>query len=153
MTVLKENLAKKLAEQEGKITRSMLASKAGISQASFSNIMTGEIKNPGVYIVAKIAKELNCSIDELIGRKAKKGKQKQDQQISDKVQIKPELALNTAMAVLDLLSKAKKEISFKEFLHVTEEVYKYNIGKNTKAAVDEYFAKWFIEQFINSKNK
>lgn len=148
--MLKENLAKKLAAQNCKITRNALASKAGISQASFSNIMTGEIKNPGVYTVAKIAKELNCSIDELIGRNTQESKSKNTSKSIEQINFQSDLALGSAMAVLDLLNKAKQDVSFKEFLHIVATVYKYSIGKKANI-VDEYFANWFVQDFIDSK--
>ncbi len=148
--MLKDNLAKKLAEQDGKNTRNILASKAGISQASFSNIMTGDIKNPGVYIVAKLAKELNCSIDELIGRNTQVSKSKKTSKGIAPIIFQPDLALKTSMTVLDLLDKTKQDVSFKEFLHITAAVYKYSVGKKENL-VDEYFAGWFVQDFLDSK--
>ena len=95
--MFKEKLIQKLAEQN--ITRNSLAEKAGINQSSFSRIMTGDIKNPGVHTVGKIAKELNCSIDELIGRKVKGAKHEEDNQGPEKLTFDPKLAFGGAQIV------------------------------------------------------
>lgn len=146
--MLKDNLAKKLAEQGNRITRNTLASKVGISQASFSQIMTGAVKNPGVYTIAKIAKELGCSIDELIGRDAYVSKKIASE--TEQIECNPDLALNVATTVLDALEEVTKaEIDFEALLEIISSVYKYSVGKNPDL-VDEYFAKWFIQHFIDS---
>ncbi len=145
--MLKDNLAKKLAEHEGRLTRNVLATRAGISQASFSQIMTGVVKNPGVYTIAKIAKELNCSIDELLGRTAYVPKKAP--KTLKQIECKPELALHSGLAVLDMLDKTKQDVSFETLLDIIATVYKYSIGKNSDV-IDEYFANWFTE-YLSTK--
>ena len=148
--MFKDILIQKLAEQN--ITRNSLAEKAGIKQSSFSRIMTGDIKNPGVHTVAKIAKELNCSIDELIGRKVKGGaKEKDSHQVEERLEFDPKLAATTADAVLNLLDQAEQKVKLEDFLSIAREVYQYSLDKNSDM-VDEHFAKWFIKNFFSSKD-
>ena len=147
--MFKDILIQKLAEQN--ITRNMLAEKAGINQSSFSRIMTGDIKNPGVHTVAKIAQELNCSIDELIGRKVKGTKGKGNNQESEQLKFDPKLAAATADVVLNLLDQAKQKVKLEDFLSIAREVYQYSLDKNSDTA-DEHFAKWFIKHFFSSKD-
>ena len=47
-----------------------LSSKIGISKEQLRLIIAGKTKNPSVYTVAKIAEVLECSIEELIGKKS-----------------------------------------------------------------------------------
>ena len=146
--MFKDRLAKKLEEQ--KISRNAFATKIGINQSSFSRIMTGDIKNPGVHTVAKIAKELNCSIDELIGREVKGSLVKEDTTVSEKLKFDRKLVFDTTDAVLNLL-EAKQNVKFEEFLNIAREVYQYNLEKNSNVT-DEHFTKWFIKHFFSSKD-
>lgn len=112
--------------------------------------MTGAIKNPGVHTVAKIAKELNCSIDELIGRNVKSSKVKEDVQEPEKLKFDRKLVFETTDVVLNLLEE-KQKVKFEEFLSIAKEVYQYNLEKNSDIA-DEHFTKWFIKHFFSSKD-
>ncbi len=48
------------------LSQDELARKADVPYTTLTKIETGVIKKPSVYIVAKIAKALNISIEELI---------------------------------------------------------------------------------------
>jgi len=56
---------KKLRNDLG-LSQDELARKADIPYTTLTKIETGVIKKPSVYVVAKIAKALNISIEELI---------------------------------------------------------------------------------------
>ncbi|HOQ17756.1 MAG TPA: helix-turn-helix transcriptional regulator [Defluviitaleaceae bacterium] len=56
---------KKLRTDLG-LSQDELARKADIPYTTLTKIETGVIKKPSVYVVAKIAKALNISIEELI---------------------------------------------------------------------------------------
>jgi len=64
----KNNLGKKIKELRLKyhLSQDELARKADVPYTTLTKIETGVIKNPSVYVVAKIAKALNISIEELI---------------------------------------------------------------------------------------
>lgn len=56
---------KKLRTNLG-LSQDELARKADVSYTTLTKIETGVIKKPSMYVVAKIAKALNISIEELI---------------------------------------------------------------------------------------
>jgi len=65
---IKESLAKRISAMGSGFKKSAFVVKVGITEEALSHILTGKVKNPRVYTVAKMAKVLGCSVDELIGR-------------------------------------------------------------------------------------
>lgn len=65
------NYLKNLAEHRLKrnLTQRELAKKSGVSYNTIIKIERGGITNPKIETVVKLAKALNISIDNLIGRK------------------------------------------------------------------------------------
>ena len=59
------NNVKKFRNKLG-LTQEDLAQKAGVKYTTLSKIESGVVKKPTVYIIAKIAKALEVSIEELI---------------------------------------------------------------------------------------
>ena len=61
-------LSKKIKELrlKQKLSQDELARKANVPYTTLTKIETGIIKKPSVYVVAKIAKALNISLDQLI---------------------------------------------------------------------------------------
>jgi transcriptional regulator with XRE-family HTH domain len=53
-----------------KMTQIELAEASGIKQATISDIETGDIKNPGIETIRKLAKALNVKIQKLIDETA-----------------------------------------------------------------------------------
>ena len=64
----KNNLGKKIKELRLKhhLSQDELARKADVPYTTLTKIEIGVIKNPSVYVVAKIAKALRVSLDKLI---------------------------------------------------------------------------------------
>jgi len=64
----KNNLGKKIKELRLKhhLSQDELARKADVPYTTLTKIEIGVIKNPSVYVVAKIAKALRISLDKLI---------------------------------------------------------------------------------------
>ncbi len=62
------NLGKRIKELRLKhhLSQDKLARKANVPYTTLTKIETGVIKNPSVYVVAKIAKALNVKIDDLL---------------------------------------------------------------------------------------
>ena len=56
----------KKIRQKRKLTQDKLARLADVPYTSLTKIETGVIKRPSVQVVAKIAKALNITIDELV---------------------------------------------------------------------------------------
>lgn len=61
-------LGKKIKELrlKRKLSQDGLARKADVPYTTLTKIETGIIKKPSVYVVAKIAKALNTSLDQLV---------------------------------------------------------------------------------------
>jgi len=61
-------LGKKIKELrlKQKLSQDELARKADVPYTTLTKIETGIIKKPSVYVVAKIAKALNISMDQLV---------------------------------------------------------------------------------------
>jgi transcriptional regulator with XRE-family HTH domain len=51
------------------MTQDQLARKADIPYTTLTKIETGVIKNPSIQTVLKLAKGLNCSLDQLVTQK------------------------------------------------------------------------------------
>ncbi|MCD6085666.1 helix-turn-helix transcriptional regulator [bacterium] len=64
----KNNLGKKIKELRLKhhLSQDELARKADVPYTTLTKIEIGVIKNPSVYVVAKIAKALNVKIDDFL---------------------------------------------------------------------------------------
>lgn len=62
--MVKGKKIKELIEKKG-ISMRVLAAKVGVSEAMISYIVNG-LKEPSVTVLARIAKELECTVDELI---------------------------------------------------------------------------------------
>ena len=62
------NLGKRIKELRLKhhLSQDELARKADVPYTTLTKIEIGVIKNPSVYVVAKIAKALNVKIDDLL---------------------------------------------------------------------------------------
>ena len=69
---MENNQGNKLGKKIKKLRTSLglsqdeLARKADVPYATLTKIETGVIKKPSVYVVAKIAKALNITLDDLI---------------------------------------------------------------------------------------
>ena len=54
------------------LSQGQLAERAGVAQAAISRIERGETREPGVLIMAGIARALDTSIEELVGHGARR---------------------------------------------------------------------------------
>jgi transcriptional regulator with XRE-family HTH domain len=139
---LKDNLANKIATMGHTFTRKILATRAGVTQDSLSLILLGKTKNPGVYTIAKIAKALDCSIDELLGRDA--ARTNIEDVCGKQIELKQDLVVNCTTKIIELLERGKIQTSLGKFLHILKNVYGYSLYKRSDT-VDADFAGWFIE--------
>ncbi len=142
--MLKDSLAKKIAGMGYGFKRSVLSRESGVTEEAISQIITGATKNPGVYTIAKMADVLNCSIDELIGRKTSQSAPKSTIEVSDKIALKPELAKNCVITIMNLLDQKQQIVTFSKFLYIVNEIYTYCLSKNLET-VDTEFANGFVE--------
>jgi len=68
MTSDKNNIGDNIKKLRAKLnlTQNDLARKSGVKYTTLSKIESGVVTKPTVYIIAKIAKALNTSIEELL---------------------------------------------------------------------------------------
>lgn len=69
MTGFQITIAKVMRDREWSMKH--IADKAGISDTTLGNYMTGRTKSPGMDVLIKLADALDMSLDELVGRKRK----------------------------------------------------------------------------------
>jgi transcriptional regulator with XRE-family HTH domain len=133
-------------EEQGHGSISQLSSKLGISKEVLRQIFNGTTKNPSVHIMAKIAEEFNCSIEELIGKSSR---------ISSMPTINPnsthydkKLLLDASNYVINFISekinKDSLDIKLNKITDSIEAIYDYSYKKNPKL-LDTQFADWYCQ--------
>lgn len=65
-----------IMREKRRLTQKQLSELSGVTQQAISKIETGERKNPQITTLHKIAKVLNCTIDELIREPGKESETK-----------------------------------------------------------------------------
>ena len=137
MNSLKTKLMKYM--DENKISSSSLSRKAGISSGIIHNIIKSDNPNPTIDSVLKIAKIMNCSLDELFEQN------NFDLEYSP-TKIDPALLRSVCDCLCQL--KELKNKNFNDFCKITYQVYKYCLENDLKQA-DSNFAKWYINKGYN----
>ena len=140
-TNLKTILNKKLNDQG--FTQSSISKKTGLSKSLIHKTLT-ITDNPGIYTISKIAKALNCSIDELLGNE-------QTKPHSYNYKIDNIILLKTVTEYINqkLLTK-KIEFNIDIFFQCIFEIYKYSVERNENNKIDVNFAEWYIEYKLNT---
>jgi len=143
--MLRDNLTKKINEKEDNLPT--LAHKTGIHYETLLRIVKGDTKNPGVYTIAKLADVLNCSIDELVDRKAfseticQKNKKhiKYDKAVLDKV-----VKYTINLTQYNNLTKC----NFIDIISAIIEIYEYSLEHDSNS-LDARFSDWFCKKQIS----
>lgn len=147
--MLKDNLAKKMDEKGDGFRCSVLSRKTGIPHETILQILKGNTKNPGVFTIAKIADELGCSIDELVGRTSK----------ADSLSILHSANTNfdenlfsdvcdyVINLVKEKLKKDDSNIKLKIIIDIIDSIYDYSYKKNPKV-LDTQFADWYCQTYF-----
>jgi transcriptional regulator with XRE-family HTH domain len=120
-----------------------LERRAGLKMSAVRNILSGNSKNPGIEVIAAIAKALECSTDELLGIEHKKDKAEQQKQ---KVIEIWDFALyeNCLKEVQNYLQIKNLKPQAEQILFFIREAYIYSLeGRDKKA--DLRFIKWIID--------
>lgn len=128
---------------ENGITVSELERRAGVPHA-IVNIMRGRSKNPSIRVANSIAKELNCSVDELFEKKSCTNTKETGCPCDAEV-------LNNSFKVLtNVLTEYQLSPELSDVLRCVEDIYKYTMESPTKE-VDKRFAKWLTQRtFLES---
>jgi transcriptional regulator with XRE-family HTH domain len=144
-----KNLIDNLQEQienrmhEKNLNARELERRAGLKISAVRNILSGQSKNPGIEVIAAIAKLLNCSTDELLGLEQEKNKAESTKQ---KIITIWDYSLyeNCLKEVHNYLSQKNAKPQAEQILFFIREAYIYSLeGKDKKA--DLRFIKWIID--------
>lgn len=129
--------------QEKNLNARELERRAGLKISAVRNILSGQSKNPGIEVIAAIAKLLNCSTDELLG--LEQGKAKAESTKQKVISIWDySLYENCLKEVNNYLSQKNVKPQAEQILLFIREAYIYSLeGKDKKA--DLRFIKWIID--------
>jgi transcriptional regulator with XRE-family HTH domain len=144
-----KNLIDNLQEQienrmhEKNLNARELERRAGLKISAVRNILSGQSKNPGIEVIAAIAKLLNCSTDELLGLEQDKSKAESTKQKIISVW-DYSLYENCLKEVHNYLQSKNFKPQAEQILFFIREAYVYSLeGKDKKA--DLRFIKWIID--------
>ena len=129
--------------EDKKLTARDLERDAGLKISAVRNVLNGYSKNPGIELIAAIAKLLDCSTDELLGVESRKGKSEANKQKTIDVW---DFALyeNCLKEVQSYLHSKSLKPQAEQILFFIREAYIYSVeGKGSKA--DLRFIKWIID--------
>ncbi len=129
--------------QEKNLNARELERRAGLKISAVRNILSGQSKNPGIEVIAAIAKLLNCSTDELLGLEQEKSKTESAKQ---KIIAIWDYSLyeNCLKEVHSYLQSKNVKPQAEQILFFIREAYIYSLeGKDKKA--DLRFIKWIID--------
>ena len=135
---IRTQISKKMQEQHYNV--SSLAKKAGMNQSRLRQFMNGVAKYPSVDALYTLAEILNCSLDELTGRKK-----------FNSADDKKEFDLNCSVYqdIISIILPYIEEKGYKPTLNQTtdfiKEAYVFAIEKNRHSA-DERFVKWIVDR-------
>jgi len=148
-TKLTENIRQKLSTKN--ISVSELERRAGLKQSTLQNILYGRSKNPSIETIKSIARELNCSIEELIGEldylnpnTLNNPNHKEQEEALDEHPWNPVLFIKTIEMVQSILDAKKITLPKKQVLASVDEVYRYSNGVSDE--VDRRFAEWIVDK-------
>lgn len=110
--------------------------KADISPGIVSNIMSSENANPTIDTALKIAKIMNCSLDELFNR--------------DHIPENMTLDQSLMHSVCDFLSNLEEmnDKTLGDFCNIIKYIYGY-CKENSLKEVDKNFTKWYINKIYH----
>jgi transcriptional regulator with XRE-family HTH domain len=137
MNAIKQKIIKYM--KDNNLSSASLSKQAGISSGIVHNIIKSEKPNPTIDSVLKIAKIMDCSLDELLE--------------TNSLDFNPE----TQNIVLPLLksvcgylceSKYMENKNFNDFCKISNYIYNYCLENDLKE-VDNNFAKWYVSKIYS----
>jgi transcriptional regulator with XRE-family HTH domain len=143
--MLKENIERLIANTKFESNKSLFAREANLNRDEVVRILSGKIKNPGIYTVSKIANVLNCSIDDLLGGSAATSKAAM---VSEKDAFQKPLFLNALNYILEYIEQhGLKDIKTGRLLQALDYIYSFSCHSGTDY-LKEDFAKWFCKNSL-----
>jgi transcriptional regulator with XRE-family HTH domain len=130
--------------QEKELTVGLLEKKTGLPKNVIRNIMSGGSNNPGIASLEAIARVLNCSIDELVGRRYSNQFQS-NTKLTKEYKWVEELFLSTSNHAMKYIKKHGYSITLEKMLFFLKGAYTYSLEKGSHE-VDKKFLEWLIEK-------
>lgn len=138
-----ENLQEQIESrmQDKNLNARELERRAGLKISAVRNILSGQSKNPGIEVIAAVAKLLNCSTDELLGIEQSKSEAPKQKVINV---WDYNLYENCLKEVHSYLTSKSLKPQAEQILFFIREAYIYSLeGKDKRA--DLRFIKWIID--------
>lgn len=132
---LQENIKRHLQEQN--MSAAELERRTGIPHAVV-NILHGRSKNPSLKTAQAIAKELGCTVEELLSDETSRPDTTQNTW-------NQKLYIDVFTTVCDCIGRLKLQPNPTQVANWLTEIYNYSIGTQNKQ-VDSRFAQWLIER-------
>jgi len=142
--MLKIFIEQKISNTKYESNKSLFAREAKVNRDEIVRILSGKIKNPGVYTVSKIATVLNCSIDELLGKRSpSKQLLYANQNIFENT-----LFINSINYIFDYIRDNKlTNVQTGKIFLVLDAIYNF-CYINDLPCPDNKFSKWFCENYL-----
>lgn len=124
-----------------------LEKQAGLARNAILNILHNRSKNPSIEIVMKIAKTLNCSVEELFSFEAPTLTQSSKEVSTQEEKIFYDgVLLNSVIEFLNIKTNQllKENFSIDTTLAIVKSIYKYSYLNNRKV-LDVNFAEWVLK--------
>lgn len=124
-----------------------LEKQAGLARNAILNILHDKSKNPSIEIVLKIAKVLNCSVEELFSFEAPALAEPHNKESLPEERVFYDRSLLNS--IIDFIIKKdnlilKENFSIDNTLAIVKSIYKYSYLNNRKI-LDVNFAEWVLK--------
>lgn len=131
-----------------------LEKKAGLNRNAVRNILQGFSKKPSVEIISAIAKTLDCTLDDLVGKNESNSNIASSKSINKAVSRnkvsyiwKEDLYFEVVKTISKLVVDKGEGLNLEQVSGLINETYKYSINKNSET-VDKDFCKWLINKSL-----
>lgn len=140
MTSIQQNLKKRLS-LTGMSVRD-LERRSGLKYSVVQNILYGRSKNPTINVLKPIARELGCSVEDLLS----------ENHVSTSVEENWswKLYVDVVSLINHIFQDKGLNPSKKQALTCINEIYKYSLDNVDKA--DQKFAEWIVDSFVLNKS-
>ena len=149
MSALQYQLRNRMQDQG--ISANALEKRAGLKQSAVQNILQGKSKRPTALLLQAIARELNCTISELLVEPPDNSppvKKKNLIPTEEKVEHEwnSKLYMDAIQIVEELLLQKNIEAKKDTILKYADEIYRYSI-ESKAGKLDRFFAAWLIDHY------
>jgi transcriptional regulator with XRE-family HTH domain len=132
--------------KERKLSIHKLEMQAGVKRGAIRNIILGTSKNPGIDLLTKIAKTLECTVNDLIDLSNSTPASSRSIYVKDsEYEWNESLYIDCVKAISKNLNEKIPTLKLEQVLTLTSEAYKYSIDKQADKA-DQDFIKWLVNR-------